>query len=373
MHNPTGSYVKMKKNLFFTLFFICSLWGQDLHKQENQLQNLKNKIERTKSEIKQTETKKKQVLGDLNNYKKKRNAAASKMSKLSQNGQKIKNQLSSTERELTQTQALLDKLNEYTAQEFRYLMLIHNRLSFYNQDKKQAHLFAVLVKKTISHLEELLSQKEQLAFLKKDSESEYQKVAFESEKISREKKQYDQKLGALSNQVEELEKNRRQKQKELKKMETEAENLAALVEKLRNKTKTDYDYKFSSDKLIWPVSGKVTKKFGTYKSEKYNTSLENNGIDISVEENTPVKAVDDGVIAFAEWFGGAGKLVIIDHQNGFHSLYSFNNSLLVTKGEKVKKNQNIALSGRSINDDIPLLHFELRKNGKPVNPLNFLK
>jgi len=117
----------------------------------------------------------------------------------------------------------------------------------------------------------------------------------------------------------------------------------------------------------------LTKQYGEQKSDQYRVSLLNNGIDIGLAVGSEIMAVDAGVIAFAEWYNGAGKLIVIDHQNGFHSLYSHNSKLLVSKGDVISRNQIIALSGMTGSAEVPSVHFELRKRGAPVDPMDYLE
>jgi len=119
------------------------------------------------------------------------------------------------------------------------------------------------------------------------------------------------------------------------------------------------------------VRGKVIRGFGQ-ESRAYGTSVTNNGIDIAVAEGTAVVAADDGEVVFADRYGGQGNLVIIDHKNGFFTVYAYNSSISVGMGAKVKKGQTIARSGSTGSAQEPSLHFELRKDGKSVNPLPYL-
>jgi murein DD-endopeptidase MepM/ murein hydrolase activator NlpD len=94
------------------------------------------------------------------------------------------------------------------------------------------------------------------------------------------------------------------------------------------------------------------------------------GINIAVPAGTPVKAAEDGVVAYAgEELKGYGKLILIRHTNGLISAYAHNSSLLVAKGEKVRRGQNISLSGQTGSVTSPQLHFEVRQGAVPVDPI----
>ena len=115
----------------------------------------------------------------------------------------------------------------------------------------------------------------------------------------------------------------------------------------------------------WPVRGKVISGFGPRKDGSHN-----DGIDIAVPMGTPIKATDDGVVAYAgNELKGYGNLVLIRHDNGWVSAYAHASDLLVRRGDAVKRGQVIAKAGKSGAVDQPMLHFELRDGAKPVDPL----
>lgn len=116
-----------------------------------------------------------------------------------------------------------------------------------------------------------------------------------------------------------------------------------------------------SGALRWPVRGRVITQFNVGGNE---------GINIAVPAGTPVKAAEDGVVAYAgEELKGYGKLILVRHTNGLISAYAHNSSLLVAKGDKVRRGQNISLSGQTGSVSSPQLHFEVRQGAVPVDPI----
>ena len=119
----------------------------------------------------------------------------------------------------------------------------------------------------------------------------------------------------------------------------------------------------------WPAKGRVVSKFGAKKN-----GSPNDGIDISVPVGTAVKATENGTVIYAgselEEFG---KLILVRHKGGWVSAYAHSSRNLVARGDTVRRGQTIARSGRSGTATIPKIHFELRKNSNPVNPLKHLK
>jgi murein DD-endopeptidase MepM/ murein hydrolase activator NlpD len=118
----------------------------------------------------------------------------------------------------------------------------------------------------------------------------------------------------------------------------------------------------------WPVRGKVITSYGAKTNGKSN-----DGINLAVPEGTPVKAAEDGVVAYSgNELKGYGNLVLVRHSNGYVTAYAHASELLVKRGDPIKRGQVIAKSGQSGEVSSPQLHFEIRKGSSPVDPLQFL-
>ncbi|MGB7020453.1 MAG: M23 family metallopeptidase, partial [Xanthobacteraceae bacterium] len=118
----------------------------------------------------------------------------------------------------------------------------------------------------------------------------------------------------------------------------------------------------------WPVRGRVIAAFGP----KPN-GLQNDGSNVAVPEGTPIKAAEDGVVAYAgNELKGYGNLVLIRHANGFVTAYADASEIMVKRGDTVKRGQVIAKSGETGNVTSPQLHFEIRKGATPVDPAQYL-
>jgi murein DD-endopeptidase MepM/ murein hydrolase activator NlpD len=118
----------------------------------------------------------------------------------------------------------------------------------------------------------------------------------------------------------------------------------------------------------WPVRGRIIAGFGPKP-----TGQQNDGINIAVPEGTPVRASDDGVVAYSgNELKGYGNLVLVRHANGHVTAYAHASELLVKRGDTVKRGQTIAKSGQTGNVSSPQLHFEIRKGATPVDPMQFL-
>lgn len=118
----------------------------------------------------------------------------------------------------------------------------------------------------------------------------------------------------------------------------------------------------------WPVRGKVITAYGSKTNGKVN-----DGINVAVPEGTPVKAAEDGVVAYSgNELKGYGNLVLVRHSNGYVTAYAHASEILVKRGDTIKRGQVIAKSGQTGEASSPQLHFEIRKGSSPVDPLQFL-
>jgi septal ring factor EnvC (AmiA/AmiB activator) len=153
-----------------------------------------------------------------------------------------------------------------------------------------------------------------------------------------------------------------------------AARLTSLVKGLESGQGAEYTEKtalFPLQKglLPWPVKGQIKVGFGTRKHPELGTLIESHGIEISVVPETPIKAVWHGRVAFAKRFQGYGNLLIIDHEDGYYTLYAQAERLLKKSGDKVKKGDAVAVSGYDGNDYV---YFEIRNGSTPLDPAGWI-
>ncbi|MBI3329840.1 MAG: peptidoglycan DD-metalloendopeptidase family protein [Nitrospinae bacterium] len=126
--------------------------------------------------------------------------------------------------------------------------------------------------------------------------------------------------------------------------------------------------------FMWPAEGMLTSLFGTREHAMGGGSTQlHTGIDISIPTGTSVHAALEGTIVFSGYNGAYGKVVKIDHMDGFSSFYAHNSRIFVYPGQFVKRGQVISLSGSTGRSTGPHLHFEVHKDDWPVDPLHFLR
>ncbi|NQV18535.1 MAG: peptidoglycan DD-metalloendopeptidase family protein [Armatimonadetes bacterium] len=377
---------------FILLIIICFInmisYSQNLDEKKEHLEELKEQIENQKEIIKKTEQNRIKTEKDREEFEEKKKDTDSKIKKLQKTEdaaerevERNKADLNITGKKLSQTRTKSEEFDYLCALEFSRLYRAHYKGIISHEYEIDSKLISSLILQTANEKKEYDKQVSNLDNIKtnlekkqKKDEKYYLDVKWSKTITQKKKKQYSQKVDKLENDIVMLQEEKKAAEKWKFELEREAKALDDLIAKLQAEiVAQDYSFQFSTPRLIWPVQGEILKYFGEQKSSSYNVTIFNNGIDIGVDKGAEVVSVEEGVVAFAERYGNSGKMVIIDHKNGFFSLYSHNSVLLVSKGDNVEKNQVIALSGSTGLVEQPVLHFELRKRGTPVNPLEYLE
>jgi len=193
-------------------------------------------------------------------------------------------------------------------------------------------------------------------------------VARRQEQLAESREQRQQTLTALNADIRSRISEREELEADRKRLET----LLAEVQKAINDIPSPNESRpFASlrDQLPWPVQGKVLSGYG----DRYaDGKLRRNGLLIRTEEEAQVRAIHYGRVVFANWLRGFGLITIIDHGDGYMTLYGHSSSLFTSPGDWVAAGEPIALAGRTGGTDSPALYFEVRHNGKPDNPRRWL-
>ncbi len=230
----------------------------------------------------------------------------------------------------------IDMVNRITEQDVDLLKFLEEKCNEMNRQKES--------------LEEL---KYNLYHQKADVQTKIDQLAVSRGEVAELRSQVAQNNKALESQIDEL--NR---------------YAAELSEKIR---KAQSSEAYVGGEFAWPSPGyeRITSYFGYRIHPILKTRKLHTGIDIGVPSNSQIVAANDGTVIHANWLGGYGKAVMIDHGGGIVTLYGHNNELLIKVGDKVSKGQAIAKSGSTGMSTGPHLHFEIRKDGNYVDPMTY--
>jgi len=209
-------------------------------------------------------------------------------------------------------------------------------------------------------------------------------------KMQAKKQEVEQEKNRKSTFLVKVRQDKQSYQASIKDLQANAVRLQSMVEKLEARSRKAYSTKVRTrgnhqpsapalsvpdkglgsqvGKLSLPVKGTVVDRFGRHKHPQFDTFTVSNGISVSAPMGAPIHAVFDGEVIFADYFKGYGNMVIVDHGGGFFSLYAHAASIQKRVGAKVVKNEVLASVGDQDSSKGPLLYFEIRYQGKPVDP-----
>ncbi len=225
--------------------------------------------------------------------------------------------------------------------------------------------YMMLMEKLQSDKAAILDYKSELDSVKKDKELQWKRFRDESW----------QKRAVLKG----IRSNIKERGKMIKELELSARKLTKLLDTMEASVELsdkDAETAFSQNKgkFPWPVdSGNILAKFGKYKHPQFKTIVENRGLHISESYGAPVYSIFSGVVKYADWFEGYGKMIVIFHGGGYYSIYAHLSEINESKGSQVGIKQVIGRVGDTESFYGDELYFELRNKGTPVDPLKYLK
>jgi len=186
----------------------------------------------------------------------------------------------------------------------------------------------------------------------------------------------EERKGQIQRQAEEkktIYQSLHERRKEYEKRVAELEKSSRQFESLILKAEKNKRFIIAgTGQMMWPAPGRVLSGFGYRRNPMWGGSQYHTGIDIGASYGEPVRSADNGEVIFSGWWDGYGKAVVLDHGGGVSTVYGHMSRIYVEAGQKMEKGQVIGLVGSTGFSTGPHLHFEVRRNGKPVDPMGFL-
>ena len=211
-----------------------------------------------------------------------------------------------------------------------------------------------------------------------NTETQLQQSSKKLKKLEKQQQLQQQKLQQRQSQrktlLSKLNSEINSKQQRLKQLQEDETALSKLLQNLPSQTQ-DSKIDFSNlsklkGKLKWPTKGKIKNRFG---SPRNQGKMKWQGITINGKEGQAIYSIAPGRVIFADWIRGYGLMLIIDHGNGYMSLYGHNQSLYKDVGDEISSNETIAALGNSGGNNSTNLYFEMRHKGKPINPATWCR
>ncbi|MBW4860273.1 MAG: peptidoglycan DD-metalloendopeptidase family protein [Clostridiaceae bacterium] len=373
--------------LIAVLVFNCvSVYAVDNAKGlKNGQKGVNSQKEEKRSKIKKLEKQQKNLSTEINELDKKTSEAGNELNKVEKQLVDINNNIEKTTKELKEAEEKLGKKQDTFNSRLR-VMYKKGNIGYIEVLLSAANIKDFLAKKemvqaVVDHDVDLLEyMKEQREIIeKKGKELQTQKVTAEVTRRKIESKKNELMVATRSKQslMKKVETDKVVLEKQLDELERESRQITAQVSKQQgsatstgsNSSAGNISVVPSGGAMTWPSNGPVTSPYGPRWGRIHS------GVDIGVPVGTSVAAAKDGVVILAKtgYNGGYGNYLVVDHGGGVSTLYAHNSSLSVGVGTRVRRGQQIALSGNTGRSTGPHVHFEVRINGSHVNPMPYLR
>lgn len=233
----------------------------------------------------------------------------------------------------------------------------------------------IIIKDDYKRMQEVKAKADQIVRLKAQVEEQRRLAEASIRNINNQRETIQSSIAENKTMIERLQKDKSYYERTERELARQSASIQSMIANLSKKTGQS-QVKVSSTGFIWPIRGPITSPFGYRIHPIFKSRIFHSGIDIGGPNGGAIKASNDGRVIFSGWYGGYGKVVILDHGviNGqpITTLYAHMSSILVSNGQNVTKGQTIGREGSTGYSTGPHCHFEVRVNGKPTNPLSYI-
>lgn len=349
---------------------------------KEEYQKIQKEMEAHKDRLEETKRREHSTLEEIDTVAKRLNEIEVELRKQRSRLRRIESEIKKTEAEISANRADLNRKKEWLKRRLRAMQRYGQSYEVYavllaSEDLSQvmrrwkylekiALTERTVIDSYVATLKGLEEKEGQLLKLRADLKLSEEKIRLTEATLSEKKKDRERILASVRNEKSKHE-------KMLRELQEASKRLRDIIRKLEEKE--TYEAKgFSAlkGKLSWPVAGKVAIPYGSQKDPRFNTPVFRNGIYIKADEE-PVRAVHSGKVVFADWFKGYGNLLIVNHGEGYHTLYANLSEIFFKIGDIIKAHDAV---GRVEDPGIlntPSLYFEIRYKGKPLDPVQWLK
>lgn len=386
--------------LFFTVFLSVQAeaeweeYDRQIEAQLSELAQIRVELEKLREETEQLKGKKVGILAELNRLDRELYLLRKFLRRLERSQRELQRDIKRTQAQLATTEKALKAQQQRFAQRLRQIY-------------KQGRLHSLEVLLTADSFPKLLRRYRGLCLLAEQDRRTYLGIKEKKRRIERVQARLEAKLWKnlkLEQEKAREERNlkRRQQsrnrllhlvqtqiqtsQRAAAELEAEEQRIRELIARLeqarkeqellserKEEARSTYDFAGHKGRMIWPTQGRVETYFGKQRHPKLKTTTINKGIDIAAPYGAEIRAVAPGRVAIVDWVRGYGKFLIIDHHNGYYTLYAHASEILVVQGEEVTEGEVIARVGDTGSLKGPMLHFEIRRGNRELDPLEWLR
>lgn len=357
---------------------------------EQKLGGLKKKIAEEKEKVKRIHQKESSVISLLNTLDRNLSKKEKELKLLNQKLRLVSKNVEKTNKEIQslnqaikgQVKSLEERLIAlYKIEDPGLPQLLLNSESFADLANSQV-FWAAILRQDRQIIDDYQERQNQLGNYREQLQNDEEDLQLLKRKAEKKQKEIRQDLLKKSQLLESVRNEKKIHLAAIRDLELASNNLQSLIDRLEKKLREQAKKEIirpagrgfgaHRGRLPFPVEGRLLSTFGRNENPKFNTFTIQKGIEIEAPLGAEVRAIYDGRILYADWFKGYGKILIIDHGEGFYTLSGHASQLLKKAGEEVKAGEVVALVGDTGSLKGPCLYFEIRRQGKPLNPLEWL-
>lgn len=240
------------------------------------------------------------------------------------------------------------------------------------------HFEKIVIQDDYKRMQAVKAKANEIAQLKAQVESQRRMIEASIRDINNQRATIQSSIAENKTMINRLQKDKNYYERSERELARQSASIQSMIENLTKKSSSSSStpVRVSSTGFIYPIRGPITSPFGWRTHPIFKSRIFHSGIDIAGPNGGAIKASNDGRVIYSGWYGGYGKVVILDHGviNGkpITTLYGHMSSISVNNGQNVKKGQTVGHEGSTGYSTGPHCHFEVRVNGKPTNPLNYI-
>ncbi|CCY62067.1 glr0790 protein [Clostridium sp. CAG:967] len=346
----------------------------------NQLKTIQQKQKVTHEKIKRLKVLEHLEKNKLYKNQQKLEQASSNLQYSKNQYSSLENQLAQMERELTASVAEFNNANIQMRKRIRQVYKNQRTGMFQliltakdlNSLLDVVYFEKIVLKKDYARMMTIKAKSQKIAMMKKNIEAKKIALAQSIQSINSQQKNIKYAIAQNQNMINKYKTDR----KTYERAERELARQSASIQNMIARNKGSSTVKISSTGFMRPISGRITSPFGWRTHPIFNSRTFHSGVDIAGPNRGSIRASNSGKVIYSGWYGGYGKVVILDHGsvNGrpITTLYAHMSSIKVSQGQFVNKGDVVGFEGTTGYSTGPHVHFEVRVNGKPNNPLNYI-